>query len=113
MFRLAIILVTIIYNLHAIEMGTILWQGNCVTCHHPTKSISAPSAHEIRSRYLDAFPKKEDFVDYMSKWVHDPQEETSIMSDAIKKYDLMPQLAFPLDTTIEVSKYIYDTDFSK
>lgn len=100
-------------SIFAASFGETLFEGNCVTCHHKTKSISAPSTLELKKRYLKVFPKREEFVDYMAKWVHDPQENTSIMDDAIKKYGLMPQLAFPLDTTTEVSKYIYDTDFTK
>jgi hypothetical protein len=99
-------------NLYSIDMGYTLFQGNCVTCHNPTKSISAPSMVELRSRYLDAFPNKKDFVDYMSVWVKTPKEETSIMEDSIKKYGLMPNLAFSLDTTKVISNYIYKTDFS-
>ncbi len=106
--------ISILYisNIHAIDMGQTLWQGNCVTCHNPTKAISAPSANEIRLRYLDAFPHRKDFVEYMSVWVSDPQEETSIMGDAIEKYNLMPQLAYPLSTTQEIAEYIYKTDFN-
>jgi hypothetical protein len=93
--------------------AALLFHGNCVTCHNETKSISAPSIIEVRKHYLMAFPKKKDFVNYMSKWVLNPNAQTSIMLHAIKKYELMPQLAFQEDVLKEISAYIYETDFEK
>lgn len=90
-----------------------MFHGNCVTCHFETKAVSAPSMIEIREHYMRAFSKKEDFVAYMSTWVKNPKEETSIMLDAIKKYELMPYLHFDLESLQEISAYIYETDFSK
>ena len=91
----------------------MLFHGNCVTCHFETKDISAPSIVRIKENYMRAFPKKEDFVAYMSKWVKNPKEETSIMQEAITKYELMPYLHFDLESLKEISTYIYETDFKK
>ena len=68
---------------------------------------------ELRNRYLSAFSKKEDFVNYMSAWVKHPDAKTSIMQDAIKKHGLMPDLGFDKETLRDISAYIYDTDFKK
>ena len=61
--------------------------------------------------YLNAYPKKEDFVKQMSTWVLNPSTKTSIMQDAIKKYELMPHLAYDKQTLAEIAAYIYETDF--
>ncbi|WP_457747988.1 cytochrome C [Sulfurimonas sp.] len=105
--------VFLFYNLHANESGSLLFHGNCVTCHYELQDKSAPSMLHVRERYLQAFPKKEDFVAYMSTWVLHPNEEGSIMQDAIKKYELMPQLAFEKEVLEEITSYIYETDFKK
>ncbi|WP_294966217.1 cytochrome C [Sulfurimonas sp.] len=68
---------------------------------------------QIRQSYLRAFPKKNDFVEYMSEWVKKPKEETSIMLHAVKKYELMPFLHFNMESLKEISVYIYETDFEK
>ncbi|DAB28258.1 MAG: hypothetical protein A2513_06385 [Sulfurimonas sp. RIFOXYD12_FULL_33_39] len=68
---------------------------------------------ELRKVYKDAFSNKEDFVNYMSKWVANPKRETSLMDKWIKKYELMPHLGFDEDTLREISAYIYETDFAK
>ena len=89
----------------------LLFNGNCITCHHPTESISAPSAKILKERYMDVFPKKEDFINYMSNWVIKPNKEKSIMIDQIEKYELMPELGYDLDTLKKISAYLYDTEF--
>lgn len=91
----------------------MLFHGNCVTCHFETKDVSAPSMMKVREDYLRAFPKKEDFVAYMSTWVKNPKKKTSIMLGEIKKYELMPYLHYDLDSLKEISAYIYETDFEK
>lgn len=100
-------------HLYASEMDALLFHGNCTTCHFELEDKSAPSMLKVRAQYLQAFPKKEDFVKYMSAWVANPSEETSIMLEAVKKYTLMPHLAFEKDTLQDISSYIYDTDFTK
>jgi hypothetical protein len=95
------------------NVGSLLFNGNCLTCHNETKTISAPSVLEFKDRYLNAFSTKEAFVSYMSKWVKNPDEKTSLMQDAIKKHGLMPELGFDMQTLIDISVYIYETDFNK
>ena len=87
--------------------GALLFNGNCAMCHHLKKASSAPTIHEIRRRYLQAFPKKEDFVNYMSAFVLNPSEQKSLMHDKIEKYGLMPQLAFEEQSVRDIALYIY------
>ena len=108
----AILLLSSVY-LNAGSIGSLLFHGNCITCHFETKDDSAPSIMRVRENYLRAFPKKEDFTDYMSKWVLKPNQEGSLMLDAIKKYELMPQLGYEESTLRIIAEYIYDTDFTK
>ena len=93
------------------EMGALLFHGNCVTCHFELEEKSAPAMIEVRRRYKEAFPMKKDFVKYLSEWVHNPSAEKSIMQDAIKKHELMPQLSYEKDVLENIAAYIYDTDF--
>lgn len=89
----------------------LLLNGNCITCHHETKSISAPSLKLIKKRYKNAFPKKKDFVQYMSQWVLKPNIQGSLMNDMIQKYSLMPELGFDKDTLEIITAYIYDENY--
>lgn len=93
--------------------GRLLLEGNCITCHHYTKSISAPSLKIVKQRYKAAFLDKESFVDYMVEWVYKPSKEGSIMVDMIEKYELMPELGYDKDTLKKIATYIYETKDSK
>ena len=95
------------------NFGSLFFSGNCITCHHPTKTISAPSVVAFKKRYKHAFTDKEEFISYMSSWVLKPTEEGSLMHDAIQKHGLMPELGFDEDTLRVISEYIYETDFTK
>jgi len=100
-------------NLSADEYASLLFHGNCTTCHEETKTISAPSIIAIKENYINAFSDKKSFVDYMSTWVHSPNEEGSLMHDAIDKHGLMPSLAFDKESLKTIAAYIYDTNFSQ
>lgn len=99
--------------LNADNIGSLLFHGNCITCHAEHTSISAPSITIVKNNYLRAFSNKEDFVSYMSTWVEHPNAETSIMLEDIKKYELMPELGYDKSTLEIIAAYIYETDFSK
>ncbi len=108
-----LLLFTCIVDIYANDYASLLFHGNCITCHDENKAVSAPSIIEIRQTYRAAFTKKEDFVNYMSKWVYEPKAQTSLMDGAIKKYKIMPLLGYDISTLKEITSYIYDTDFTK
>jgi len=97
-------------SLYADSYGRLLMYGNCTTCHYIDKSISAPSMQIIKQRYLTAFPKKKDFISYMSTWVLKPNVQGSIMHDMIEKYELMPELGYDKDTLEKIAEYIYQSN---
>ncbi len=109
MSRFIVILFMLVSYLEASELSyqTMLFNGNCVTCHDKTDSISAPSIRHIQTVYKNAFPIEKDFVNYMANWVIHPNPSTTLMNDAIIKYELMPELGFDLDTLEHISRYIY------
>ena len=57
-----------------------------------------------------AYPKKEEFIANMAKWVFAPHSKTAQLPEAVKKYKLMPFLAIDLDTLTKISTYIYEHD---
>lgn len=101
------------FTMQANENSSLLLSGNCITCHFETKAVSAPSVVDFKQQYMTAFPIKEDFIKYMSIWVEDPNTESSLMVDSVKKYGLMPKLGFDKETLKSIATYIYETDFTK
>ena len=110
MIILVYVFISLPYSLYGDNYGKLLLYGNCITCHHETKSISAPSLKIIQQRYKEAFPDKETFVKYMSTWVLNPESQTSIMNDMIEKYGLMPQLGYDKDTLEKIITYVYNME---
>lgn len=92
--------------------ASLLFYGNCTACHMERIKKSAPSFYEVRENYLRAYPNKKDFVKALSTWVDNPNAETSIMQDAIERFQLMPNLIYDFQTLEEIASYIYDTDFN-
>jgi len=90
------------------DEGALLFNGNCATCHHIKEASSAPTINAVRSRYLQAFPQKNDFINYLSTWVYKPSKKTSLMHDMIEKYGVMPELAFDKESLKIIAKYIYE-----
>jgi len=105
-----LVLLFLANSLYADSYGRLLLNGNCTTCHYIDQSVSAPSMQIVRQRYLSAFPQKKDFVSYMSTWVLKPNIDGSIMDDMIKKYQLMPELGYDIDTLQKIAQYLYDND---
>ncbi len=97
---------------YADSYGRLLLYGNCITCHHETKSISAPSLQIIKKRYHETFLDKQNFVEYMVNWVYKPSKETSIMQDMIEKYELMPELGYDKDTLEKIANYLYENNIN-
>ena len=91
--------------------ASLLFYGNCTACHMDNAKISAPKFWEIKENYKRAYPIKRDFIKAMSVWVNDPEEESSIMHQAVKQYKLMPKLYYNLNVLEEIAAYIYETDF--
>ncbi|SFV53754.1 C-type cytochrome, putative [hydrothermal vent metagenome] len=88
----------------------LLFYGNCISCHGELRKPSAPHFSEIKGFYKIKYPKKEDFIKNMAKWVFNPNKETAQLPEAIKKYKLMPYLSIDLDTLIKISTYIYENN---
>ena len=107
-FKNLILTLLLTTSVYADSYGRLLLYGNCITCHHETKSISAPSLKIIQQRYKDAFSEKKLFVEYMSIWVLNPDAKTSIMQDMISDYGLMPQLGYDKDTLEKIAAFIYE-----
>ncbi len=106
-----LIIILLSYNLFASSYPSLLFSGNCETCHKIGESISAPSINLIRKRYKEAFINKQEFIKYMSEWVYNPNEQGSLMLDQVNKYGLMPHLSYDKKTLEEISSYIFDTEF--
>ena len=90
-----------------------LFDGNCVTCHEIDKTVSAPSTRLIQESYKKRFKDKDSFVEFMVEWIQEPNEQTAIMKESIKRHELMPKISYDPAVLRKIAEYIYDSDFTK
>jgi len=88
----------------------LLFYGNCIACHGEVRKPSAPHFAEIKGYYMMAYPKKEEFIENMAKWVFQPNAKTAQLPEAVKRYKLMPYLSIDLETLTQIATYIYEND---
>ena len=108
------------YVVSTILFVVLLWAGNFIAIAYLVREIDAFTALTLRfitvalllSPFLVKIPNKKDFIKYMSTWVLNPKEETSIMRHSIEEFNLMPNLAYDLKTLEEIAEYIYETNFN-
>jgi len=109
MKKILFVLLTLYTSLWADE-NQLLFYGNCIACHGEVRKPSAPRLSEVKGYYMMQYPKKEDFVSNMAKWVFQPNAKTAQLPDAVKKYKLMPYLSIDLETLTQIATYIYEND---
>ena len=109
MKKLILLCLTLLTSLSSND-NKLLFYGNCIACHGELRKPSAPHLSEVKGYYLIAYPKKEDFVANMAKWIFRPNKENAQLPEAIEKYKLMPYLSIDLDTLTKIATYIYEND---
>ena len=98
-------------SLYAAPSGETLFQGNCVTCHDYTKTLSAPAIKEIQARYKNVFHTKEAFVSFTVRWLNAPDAKSAILQDAVKKFELMPTIGVDQESLKAIAEFLYDGSF--
>ncbi|NLC27965.1 MAG: cytochrome C [Campylobacteraceae bacterium] len=93
------------------NMGQLLYEGNCYTCHGIEKADSAPSAKAIQDRYKQTFATKKAFIDFMRTWIQTPNATTALMPEEIARYGIMPTLGYDDFTLNEIGEYMYEMEF--
>ena len=96
--------------------GAELFEENCASCHLGSGSQSertAPPIFGVRNHYIQAYPKKEEFVSAVVKWLEEPNEAASLMPGAISRFELMPQIEVSADDAEKIAEYIHAGDFNE
>ncbi len=91
-----------------------LIETNCYVCHNP-KSTShddmlAPPLAGIKMRYLGATEGREAFIDQMTTFVSNPNEEASLMKGPIRRFGLMPKTALSTEEIRKIVTFIHDNE---
>lgn len=91
-----------------------LFQQKCYACHSVTTKlhdeIIAPPMIAVKKRYSMQFDNKEDFVNAVVAYAHDPKAENALMIGAVNKFKAMPKQAFQEEDLKKIATYIYDNE---
>ena len=85
----------------------------CYVCHSPTapeNSRLAPPMEAVKRRYLMVYPDKADFVDKVSHFVANANEDEAIMYGAIDQFNVMLPLPYPEEDLRAIATYIYENE---
>lgn len=97
--------------------GYNLLKTNCYACHSVTAKshdeLIAPPMVAVKRRYLVSYKTKEEFVEAMTNWVLNPEEEHALMRGAVNQFKVMPKQPFDKDAIIKIANYIFDNELEK
>jgi len=101
----------IVYNEEQSELpdGFKLLETTCINCHSPNPENEvnvAPTLANIKSSYLASFENETDFINAMQTFLLAPNAENAIMTEAIAKYGIMPQMSLQETQAKAIAKYI-------
>lgn len=97
--------------------GYRLLKTYCYVCHNPNVTshdqMLAPPIMMVKKHYKPAYPNKQDFIDAIVSWVHHPSKEKALMPGAVRKFKIMPPLAYPENDLKIIAEYIFDNEQEK
>lgn len=96
--------------------GLSLMETNCYTCHSPSAPENgriAPPMIAVKIHYMENFKTEEEFKKAFIDFVNNPSEAKSKMPGAVKKFNLMPKLAFKQKDLELMATYLYNNEVEK
>lgn len=99
------------------KKGYQLMKTYCYICHNPNvtshNQMVAPPMMMVKQHYQPNYPKKEDFINAIISWVHHPSSAKVLMPGAVRKFKIMPPLAYSKNDVIVIATYIFDHEIDK
>jgi cytochrome c553 len=86
---------------------------NCYTCHDPNLPINqrlAPPMIAVKKHYQMGSSNKTEFVTKFSAFVNKPSEENAVMTEAVKKFGVMPNFGYSKEQVRLLAAYIYENE---
>lgn len=94
--------------------GLKLLQQKCYACHSVNSTshdaIIAPPMVAVVRRYKMLYQNKEAFIEGVTNWVLNPNEEKALMRGAVSQFNVMPKQPFDKGEIITIAQYMYDND---
>jgi cytochrome c553 len=97
-----------------IAEGESKFMAYCYSCHNDQTSADArlaPSTRAIQTRYKKAHPDESAFSDAITSFVLKPDEKNALLKKAVKKFGLMPPMAYPENDLKAIAHYMFHGKF--
>ncbi|MDJ0833145.1 MAG: c-type cytochrome [Gammaproteobacteria bacterium] len=105
------LLILLMPSTHASNEGKTMFETLCMSCHATSGPPTvAPPVFGIKNHVLRAYPKREDFINYIVQWVKQPDASRALMPGAVRRFGVMPALAYPEDQVRKVAEFLYDSN---
>ncbi len=93
------------------EKAVHLLEKNCYSCHTPYQGARlAPPMFKVKDHYIDEFDTEQKFVEAISLFALNPNEENVRMPGAKNKFGLMPKSVFNEADLKLIAKYLFYAD---
>ncbi len=93
------------------ETAVQLLEKNCYSCHTPNQGARlAPPMFKVKDHYIDEFDTEEKFIEAITFFVLNPNEENVRMPGAKNKFGLMPKSVFNEANVKLIAKYLFYAD---
>ena len=95
----------------ASQDGKSLFESLCMSCHVVSgKPTVAPPVFGVKNHVIQAYPRRDDFINYIVQWVKQPDASRSLMPGAVRRFGVMPALPYPDEQVRKIATFLYDTD---
>ena len=96
----------------ASQDGKSLFESLCMSCPVAAgKPTIAPPVFGVKNHVIQAYPQRDDFINYIVQWVERPDASTSLMPGAVRRFGVMPALPYSEEQVRKIAAFLYDTDF--
>lgn len=93
----------------ALENGSELFDRLCVICHAKQgQPTNGPPVFAVVNHVRQAYPDRAGFVERIVTWVKEPNAEGALMPGAVRRFGLMPTLAYSDNDVRLIAEYLYD-----
>jgi cytochrome c553 len=90
---------------------------SCYVCHNPRikshDDIIAPPLAAVKYMYKFKYPAREDFINQMTDFVLEPNNQKAIMQGPVMKFGAMPDMPLDADQVRSIVGFIYDNQIEE
>ncbi len=89
----------------------------CYVCHNPRikaeSDVIAPPLVAVKYMYKNKFPEKQLFVDKVTDFVMEPNNQKALMQGPVMRFGVMPDMPLNEQQVRKIASYIFDNEIEE